>query len=158
MAQSERSPEMWARGGLSTRGSQTPMNYAVLLALALVVALTCACKADDTFAVTRTSIISLGAEGGDTFSFERISPESREVLVLLRPKGENCTFRFPVGIGEYVLLRTTDNLGESLLCRASLVSVLEDGTAHFSAECTAHAPSNERKCPPPPSSASVFPK
>jgi hypothetical protein len=100
------------------------MNYAFLLSLVLVVALTCACQADDTFAVTRTSIVSLGAEGGDTFSFERISPETREVVVLLRPKGENCTFRFPVGIGEHVLLRTTDNLGESLLCRASLVSVL----------------------------------
>jgi hypothetical protein len=134
------------------------MNYAFLLSLVLVVALTCACQADDTFAVTRTSIVSLGAEGGDTFSFERISPETREVVVLLRPKGENCTFRFPVGIGEHVLLRTTDNLGESLLCRASLVSVIDDGTARFSAECTPHAPSNERKCPPPPNSASVSPK
>jgi hypothetical protein len=130
------------------------MNYGFSLSLALVVALTCVCQAKDTFAVTRTSIVSLGAEGGDTFSFERISPETREVVVLLRPKGENCTFRFPVGIGEYVLLRTTDNLGESLLCRASLVSVLDNGTARFSAECTEHAPSNERKCPPPPSSAS----
>ena len=90
------------------------MNYAFLLSLVVVVGLTCACQADDTFAVTRTSIVSLGAEGGDTFSFERISPEAREVVVLLRPAGENCTFRFPVGIGEYVLLRTTDNLGESL--------------------------------------------
>jgi len=134
------------------------MNYLFLLTLVPFVALTCVCQADDTFAVTRTSIVSLGAEGGDTFSFERISPESREVVVLLRPKGENCTFRFPVGIGEYVLLRTTDNLGESLLCRTSLVTVLDDGTAHFSAECMAHAPSNERKCPPPPNSASVSPK
>ncbi len=130
------------------------MNYALLLSLALVIALTCACQADDTFAVTRASIVSLGAEGGDSFSFERISPETREVVVLLRPKGENCTFRFPVGIGEYVVLRTTDNLGESVVCRASLVSVLDDGTARFSAECAPHAPSSERKCPPPPNSAS----
>ena len=129
---------------------QAAMNHALLLSLVpLALTLTCACQAEDTFAVTRTSIVSLGAEGGDTFSFERISPESREVVVLLRPKGENCTFRFPVGIGESVLLRTTDNLGESLLCRASLVSVIDDGTARFSAECTPHAPSNERKCPPP---------
>jgi hypothetical protein len=134
------------------------MNYAFLLPLVLVVVLTCACQADDTFAVTRTSIVSLGAEGGDTFSFERISPESREVVVLLRPKGENCTFRFPVGIGENVLLHTTNNLGEFLLCRASLVSVLDDGTARFSAECVPQPPSNERKCPPPPNSASVSPK
>ncbi len=134
------------------------MNYAFFLSLVLVVALTCACQADDTFAVTRTSIVSLGAEGGDTFSFERISPETREVVVLLRPKGENGTCRFPVGIGEYVLLRTADNLGESLLCRASLVSVLDDGTARFSAECTEHAPSSGRRCPPPPNSASDSPK
>jgi len=92
------------------------------------------------------------------FSFERIAPETREVVVLLRPKGENCTFRFPVGIGENVLLRTTDKLGEPLLCRASFVSVLDDGTARFAAECTPQAPSNERRCPPPPSSASMAPK
>jgi hypothetical protein len=136
------------------------MNYAFLLSLVVVVVvgLTCACQADDTFAVTRTSIVSLGAEGGDSFSFERISPETREVVVLLRPKGENCTFRFPVGIGEHVLLRTTDNLGEPLLCRASLVSVIDDGTARFSAECTSQAPSNQRECPPGPNSASVLPK
>ena len=134
------------------------MNYAFLLSLVVVVGLTCACQADDTFAVTRTSIVSLGAEGGDSFSFERISPETREVVVLLRPKGENCTFRFPVGIGEHVLLRTTDNLGEPLLCRASLVSVIDDGTARFSAECTPQASSNQRECPPPPNSASVLPK
>ena len=54
------------------------MNYVFLLAIVLVAALTCTCQADDTFAVTRTSIVSLGAEGGDTFSFERISPEARE--------------------------------------------------------------------------------
>ena len=141
------------------RRTNSDMNHALLLALVvLAFALPCAGQADDTFAVTRTSIVSLGAEGGDTFSFERISPETREVVVLVRPKGENCTFRFSVHIGESVLLRTTDNLGESLLCRASLVSVVDDGTARFSAECTPHAPSNERKCPPPPNSASTYPK
>jgi hypothetical protein len=134
------------------------MNYVFLLAIVLIAALTCTCQADDTFAVTRTSIVSLGAEGGDTFSFERISPEAREVVVLLRPGGENCTFRFPVRIGENVPLRTMDNLGESLLCQARLMSVVDDGTARFSVECAPHAPSNERKCPPPSSSASVSPK
>ena len=134
------------------------MNYAFLLSLVLVVLLTCVCRADDTFLVTGTSIVSLGAEGGDTFSFERISSESREVVVLLRPKGENCTFRFPVSIGESVMLRTMNNLGEPLLCRASLVSVKSDGTARFSADCTPHAASNERKCPPPPNSANNSPK
>ncbi len=54
------------------------MNYAFLLSLVLVVGLTCACQADDTFAVTRTSIVSLGAEGGDTFSFERIAPAKKQ--------------------------------------------------------------------------------
>ena len=134
------------------------MNYVFLLAMVLVAAPTCTCQADDTFAVTRTSIVSLGAEGGDTFSFERISPEAREVVVLLRPGGENCTFRFPVRIGENVPLRTMDNLGELLLCQARLMSVVDDGTARFSVECAPHAPSNERKCPPPSSSASVSPK
>ena len=28
----------------------------------------------------------------------------RICVVLLRPKGENCTFRFPVGIGEYMIV------------------------------------------------------
>ena len=134
------------------------MNYVFLLAMVLVAALTCTCQADDTFAVTRTSIVSLGAEGGDTFSFERISPEAREVVVLLRPGDENCTFRFTVRIGENVPLRTMDNLGELLLCQARLMSVVDDGTARFSVECAPHAPSNERKCPPPSSSASVSPK
>ena len=130
------------------------MNYVFLLAMVLVAALTRNCQADDTFAVTRTSIVSLGAEGGDTFSFERISLEAREVVVLLRPGDENCTFRFTVRIGENVPLRTMDNLGESLLCQARLMSVVDDGTARFPAECAAHAPSNERKS----SSASVSPK
>ncbi len=123
------------------------MNFAVLLSLDLVVALTCACKADDTFAVTRTSIVSLGAQGGDTFSFERISPQTREVVVLLRPKGENCTFRFPVGIGEYVLLRTMDNLGESLfLGRVHRTRAVQRAQVSPSAELGKQVDSIGRRC------------
>ena len=49
--------------------------------------------------------VTIGDGDGDSFMLERISPNDNSVVVLLRPKGEDCTFRFAVDVGRSVQLR-----------------------------------------------------
>jgi hypothetical protein len=102
---------------------------------------------DDTFAIAPQQVVTLGGGDGDSFAVEQISRQDNAVTVLLRPMGEGCTFRFPVTVGRSVQLRADTPGGQSLLCKATLQPITEDGTASFGAECNEVPVSHERKCP-----------
>jgi hypothetical protein len=102
---------------------------------------------DDTFAIAPQQVVTLGGGDGDSFAVEQISRHDNAVTVLLRPMGERCTFRFPVTVGRSVQLRADTPSGQSLLCKATLQPITEDGTASFGAECNEEPVSRERKCP-----------
>ena len=102
---------------------------------------------DDTFAIAPQQVVTLGGGDGDSFAVEQISRQDNAVTVLLRPMGEGCTFRFPITVGRSVQLRADTPGGQSLLCKATLQPITEDGTASFGAECNEGPVSRERKCP-----------
>ena len=118
-----------------------------LAGVVLAYALPAAVRADDTFSVAPQQMVTFGSGDGDTFAVEQISRNDNMVTVLLRPKGESCTFRFDVGVGRSVQLRSDTPSGQSLLCKATLQPITEDGAAQFGAECTEGPPSDEHKCP-----------
>ena len=118
-----------------------------LAGVVLAYALPAAVRADDTFSVAPQQMVTFGGGDGDTFAVEQISRNDNMVTVLLRPKGESCTFRFDVGVGRSVQLRSDTPSGQSLLCKATLQPITEDGTASFGAECSEEPVSHERKCP-----------
>ena len=101
--------------------------------------------AGETFTVTPSKVVSFGT-GGDTFGLDRVSEDT--VLVLVRPRGEDCTLRFPIRVGDRLFLRTVSGGGQSLLCEASLVAIVDGRSARFSARCQQQTTSTERKCPP----------
>lgn len=116
--------------------------------LALACALPFLARADDTFSVTPSQVVTLGNGEGDAFAVEQISRNDNMVTVLLRPKGESCTFRFQVGVGRSVQLRSDSGTGQSMLCKATLQPLTQDGAAEFGAECTEiPVSSSEPKCP-----------
>lgn len=121
-----------------------------LLASAVLMAVAVAATpghADESFVVSPRSVVALGAEGGDTFGLERISRNG--VVVLLQPRGEDCTLRFPLTVGESLLLRAGKPSGdEDLVCEASLLSVTRGAKTEFSARCSMQPASVEKKCPP----------
>ena len=118
-----------------------------LAALALAYALPAAVRADDTFSVAPQQKVTFGGGDGDTFAVEQISRYDNMVTVLLRPKGESCTFRFDVGVGRSVQLRSDSPSGQTLLCKATLQPITEDGVAQFGAQCTEGSRLDEHKCP-----------
>ena len=118
-----------------------------LAGVVLACALPAAVRADDTFSVAPQQMVTFGGGDGDTFAVEQISRNDNMVTVLLRPKGESCTFRFDVGVGRSVQLRSDTPSGQSLLCKATLQPITEDGAAQFGAECTEGPRSDEHKCP-----------
>lgn len=128
----------------------------VMLALTAVpLALAHSEEVMDTFAVEPLQAVSFGGGDGDSFSVEQISRSDNTVTVLMRPMGESCVFRFPVTVGRSVQLRADTPSGQSLLCKATLQPITEDGTARFGAECNEAPASHERKCPPDGDTASV---
>ena len=110
-------------------------------------------RADDTFTVLPQQVVSVGDGAGDTFLLESISRNDNSVVVLLRPKGENCNFRFVLGVS--VQLRIDDPGGQSFLCKTTLRPIVDDKNVQFGAECTEHPASHERKCPPEGSTAAT---
>ena len=114
--------------------------------------------ADDTFTVVPQQAVSIGEGDGDTFAVEQILRNDNSVVVLLRPKGEDCTFRFKVSVGRSVQLRTDTPAGQSFLCKATLRPIIDDGSVQFGADCTAQSRSDERKCPPQSNSAAAASK
>lgn len=126
--------------------------FATVLLTALVAAVPG--RADDSFALGRASIVALGPEGGDTFGLEHIDKD--QVVVLLQPRGEDCTLRFPLSVGETLRLRSgPGGSAEDLVCEASLLSIDTKARTQFSAKCSMQAASNERKCPPQSQEAST---
>jgi hypothetical protein len=112
--------------------------------------------AEDTFSVGPQQVVTFGSNGdADTFAIEQISRNDNSVTVLLRPKGESCTFRFDVGVGRSVQLRSDGPSGHSMVCKATLQPITEDGTAQFGAECAEAPVSAERKCPPAGDTAAI---
>jgi hypothetical protein len=132
------------------------MKRALTLCTVLAVAMPCALRAEGTFPVTRSSVISFGEGGGDAFGLDGISRDDATVLVLIQPQGESCTLRFPIRIGEVLKLRASDAKGHPLVCEASLVSITDEATARFSSRCSEQAARDtEPKCPSEPTSASA---
>lgn len=111
--------------------------------------------AGDTFSVAPQQAVTFGGGEGDSFAVEQISRNDNTVMVLLRPMGEGCTFRFPVSVGRSVQLRADTPTGQKLLCKATLRPITEDGSAEFGAECNEGPVSLERKCPPNGDTAAV---
>jgi hypothetical protein len=126
-----------------------------IASVAFACALPVVAHADDTFSVTPSQVVTLGNGEGDAFAVEQISRNDNMVTVLLRPKGESCTFRFDVGVGRSVQLRSDGPSGHSMVCKATLQPITEDGTAQFGAECAEAPVSAERKCPPAGDTAAI---
>ena len=127
-----------------------------IASLALACVLPVIAHADDTFSVAPSQVVTLGGGAGDEFAVEQISRNDNMVTVLLRPKGESCTFRFEVGVGRSVQLRSDTATGQSLLCKATLQPLTQDGAAEFGAECTEEpVSSSELKCPPDGDTAAI---
>ena len=105
-------------------------------------------RADDTFTVLPQQAVTIGDGNGDSFMLERISPNDNSVVVLLRPKGEDCTFRFAVDVGRSVQLRIDSPLGQSFLCEATLRPIVDTKSVQFRAACAERPATAERKCPP----------
>jgi hypothetical protein len=114
-------------------------------------------RADDTFTVLPQQAVTIGDGNGDSFMLERISPNDNSVVVLLRPKGEDCTFRFAVDVGRSVQLRIDSPLGQSFLCQATLRPIVDSQSVQFSAACAEKPASAERRCPPGSGTATATP-
>ena len=104
--------------------------------------------ADDTFTVLPQQAVTIGEGNGDSFMLERISPNDNSIVVLLRPKGEDCTFRFAVEVGRSVQLRIDGALGQSFVCEATLRPIVDTKSVQFRAACAERPASADRKCPP----------
>lgn len=133
-----------------------PSLVSLFASFALACALPVIAHADDTFSVTPSQVVTLGSGEGDAFAVEQISRNDNTVTVLLRPKGESCTFRFAVGVGRSVQLRSDSGSGQSLLCKATLQPLTQDDAAEFGAECTeTPVSSSAPKCPPDGDTAAI---
>lgn len=109
----------------------------------------------DTFSVGPQQAVSFGNGEGDSFAIESISPHDNAITVLLRPMGEECVFRFQIGVGRAVQLRSGAPSGQSMMCKATLHPLKTDGAAEFAAECSEAKVSHDRKCPAGDDTASV---
>lgn len=134
------------------------MRSLCILTLLLAATFLSSALADETFSVAPEQAVTIGGGEGDTFGVESLSEKDRMAVLLLRPKGEDCTFRFPLFVGRSVQLRSQDASGQSLLCSATLRSITDDKRAQFAADCKAQPRSDERKCPLEPDAAAAVSK
>ena len=123
------------------------LGLAVAALMAVPLTLAHSQEASETFSLAPLQAVTFGGGDGDSFSIEHISRSENTVTVLLRPMGESCTFRFPVSVGRSVQLRADTPSGQSLLCKATLQSIANDGEARFGAECNEAPVAHEAKCP-----------
>lgn len=123
------------------------LGFAAAALMAIPFAHALAEDPSETFSIAPLQAVTFGGGDGDSFSVEQISRPNNTVTVLLRPMGEGCVFRFPVSVGRSVQLRADTPNGHSLLCKATLQPITEDGSAQFGAECNEAPVSHERKCP-----------
>jgi hypothetical protein len=96
------------------------------------------------FLVTPSKVVELGANG-DTFGIDELVGDT--AFILIRPRGEACTLRFPIQVGDSLFIRTSDTDGRSTLCEAKLVSIVHDAGARFTTHCSRQDTSTDRKCP-----------
>lgn len=96
------------------------------------------------FIVEPSKVVELGSNG-DTFGVDGFAGDT--AVILIRPRGEACTLRFPIRVGESLFIRTSDTDGASTLCEAKLVSIVHDAGARFTAHCSRQDTSTDRKCP-----------
>lgn len=97
--------------------------------------------------VAPQQVISIGDWHSDSFAIEQIEQARSRVLVLFRPKEEDCTFRFPLRIGRSVQLRVHALSGQSLLCAMTLRELSDTTTARFETECIEQPHSERPRCP-----------
>jgi hypothetical protein len=95
--------------------------------------------------VTPSQVVDIGING-DAFGIDNLIDDT--AVVLIRPRGEACTLRFPIRIGESLFLRTSDSDGRSILCEAKLVSIVYNQAAQFTTHCSGQITSTDLKCPP----------
>ncbi len=96
------------------------------------------------FLVTPSKVVELGTNG-DTFGIDELVGDT--AFILIRPRGETCTLRFPIQVGDSLFIRTSDTDGRSTLCEAKLVSIVQDAGARFTTHCSRQDTSTDRKCP-----------
>jgi hypothetical protein len=96
------------------------------------------------FIVTPSKVVELGTNG-DAFGIDHFAGDT--AVILIRPRGEACTLRFPIRVGESLFIRTSDTEGRSTLCEAKLVSIVQEAGARFTAHCSPQDTSTEPKCP-----------
>ncbi|KAB2939590.1 MAG: hypothetical protein K8F92_01525 [Hyphomicrobium sp.] len=92
-------------------------------------------------------VVSIGDLNSDSFALERIQEARSRVVVLFRPNGESCTFRFPLPIGRSVQLRAHGPSRQSLLCALTLRELGDTTTARFEMECIEQPHSERPRCP-----------
>jgi hypothetical protein len=97
------------------------------------------------FVVMPSQVVELGTNG-DAFGIDNLIDDT--AVILIRPRGESCTLRFPIRTGESLFIRTSDSDGRSILCEAKLVSIVYDVGARFTTHCSGQATSSDPKCPP----------
>ena len=133
------------------------MKYAIGCGMLAGAILSAPLHADEIIVVTPASIIAFGQGDGDTFGIESAGRDT--ALILIKPQGEDCTLRFPLRVGENLLLRATSQDGQPLVCQASLTSIDQAGAAQFSSRCfEQRTQSQEPKCPSVPASAEAVAK
>jgi len=114
--------------------------------LLTLIALTCVAYGDETIAVSTESIVEFGGRGGDAFTLDAVSQDG--VVVLLNPHGEDCTLRFPLKVGDSMLIGAAIDDGDKQVCTVSLVSILNASTGLFSYSCANQSRFDKPRCPP----------
>ncbi|KAB2940190.1 MAG: hypothetical protein K8F92_00555 [Hyphomicrobium sp.] len=123
------------------------IRFLLIGSLAVPLVTTNALDSDNSFPVLAGQTVLLGDEG-DTFTVEHITQNEEQIIVLLQPKGEDCTFRFPLSVGRSIRLRTSNASGQPLSCAVTLQPLTDDASARFGVTCDEQPIENKRKCPP----------
>lgn len=117
----------------------------IALAAALAVGALMPVSAQQTLEVSPWTVAEFGGPGGDALSIEKISRTG--AVVLLNPRGEECTLRFPMKIGEKIRVRGATVEEQQAVCEVLLMSTTESASAVFSFECLSQTPTSARACP-----------
>jgi hypothetical protein len=117
----------------------------IALAGALATAALVPASAQQTLEVSPWTVAEFGGPGGDALSIEKVS--GRGAVILLNPRGEECTLRFPLKIGEKIRVRGATVEEQQAVCEVLLISTTEAASAVFSFECLNQTPTSVRACP-----------
>jgi hypothetical protein len=100
----------------------------------------------ETLELTRETVATFGDSHSDALGIEDAAGEAG-ITVLVSPDGEDCTLRFPVQVGESLMLRASSAVEGPVVCEATLVSVGAGASAQFAYRCEARAWAPEQLCP-----------